>query len=89
MIYDEPLDAGAVPATDAFSVVVTPGYIATDVTSAAVNGNTVRLTLAQAVANGATVGLTYAVPATGAIRGYRRTRGGGGHVGDGDGIPVW
>ena len=67
LVHDEALDAGSVPPTSAFTVVLKPGYRAAEVTSVAVNGRDVTLTLAETPA-GEVLGLTYEVPDTGAIR---------------------
>ncbi len=68
LVYDETLDADAVPSADAFAVVVNPGYVSAQVTGVAVSGNEVVLTLASEVTAGNTVGLTYEVPDTGATQ---------------------
>ena len=68
LVYDEPLDTGSVPAADAFTVVVKPGYRGVGVTDVAVSGTDVLLTLAESPALAETVGLTYEVPDSGAIR---------------------
>ena len=67
LVHDEALDAGSVPPTSAFSVVLKPGYRSAEVASVAVNGRDVTLTLAETPA-GEVLGLTYEVPDTGAIR---------------------
>ena len=68
LIYNETLDAAAVPHADAFTVVVNPGYRAAEVVGVELSGSEVVLTLAEAVADGNTVGLTYEVLDTGAIQ---------------------
>ena len=68
MVYDETLDADSVPPTDAFTVVVNPGYESVEVSGVGVSGREVVLMLADSVAADNTVGLTYEVPDTGAIR---------------------
>ena len=68
MVYDETLDADSVPPTDAFTVVVNPGYESAEVSGVGVSGREIVLTLAEAVAGGNTMGLTYEVPDTGAIQ---------------------
>ncbi len=68
MVYDETLDADSVPPTDAFTVVVNPGYRAAEVVGVQLSGSEVVLTLAESVADGNTMGLTYEVPDTGAIQ---------------------
>ena len=67
LVHDEALDAGSVPPTSAFSVVLKPGYRSAEVASVAVHGRDVTLTLAETPA-GEVLGLTYEVPDTGAIR---------------------
>ncbi|MYF12626.1 MAG: sulfatase-like hydrolase/transferase [Gammaproteobacteria bacterium] len=67
LVHDEPLDAGSVPPTSAFAVVLKPDYRSAEVASVAVNGHDLILTLAE-TPTGETLGLTYEVPDTGAIR---------------------
>ncbi|MDE0361419.1 MAG: sulfatase-like hydrolase/transferase [Rhodospirillaceae bacterium] len=67
LVHDETLDAGSVPPTSAFAVVLKPGYRAAEVARVTVSGRDVTLTLAQRP-TGEELGLTYEVPDTGAIR---------------------
>lgn len=68
LIYGGALNANSVPAADAFTVVINPGYRPADVTGVAVNGSEVVLTLAERIPVGDTVGLTYEVPGSGEIQ---------------------
>ena len=68
LVYDKTLQADSVPPTDAFTLVLNPGYRSAGATAVEVSGSEVVLTLAAEVADGETVGLTYEVPDTGAIR---------------------
>jgi len=58
--YDEPLDAGSVPAVGAYAVVVDATLRA--VGTVGVSGSTVTLTLSSPVTSGQTVTASYAVP---------------------------
>ena len=60
LAYDAALDAGSVPAPDAFAVAVAGA--ARGVDAVAVAGGAVTLTLASAVAEGQTVAVSYTVP---------------------------
>ncbi|MYB20222.1 MAG: sulfatase-like hydrolase/transferase [Holophagales bacterium] len=68
LIYDGPLNGNSVPAADAFTVVLNPGYRPAEVTSVIVNGSEVVLTLSERVPVGDTVGFTYEVPGSGEIQ---------------------
>ena len=68
LVYDKTLSADSVPPTDAFTLVLNPGYRSAEATAVEVSGSEVVLTLTAEVADGETVGLTYEVPDTGAIR---------------------
>ena len=67
LTYDEPLDTGSVPGTDAFTVTV-GGSTGPSVSNVSIGGDTsqVGLLLAEAVSGGQAVTLTYTVPTTGA-----------------------
>ena len=67
LVHDETLDAGSVPPTSAFAVLLKPEYRSAEVASVAVSGRDVVLTLAEKP-TGDVLGLTYEVPDTGAIR---------------------
>ena len=64
--YNEPLDAGSVPASSAYAVLVNAG--ARSVSAVAVSGSTVTLTLSSPVTSGQTVTLSYTVPATNPVQ---------------------
>ena len=68
LVYDEALDTSSVPAVDAFTVVVNPGYTPVGVTDVEVSGMEVLLGLDDSPTLDQAVGLTYEVPDSGAIR---------------------
>lgn len=68
LIYDGPLNTNSVPAVDAFTVVINPGFRSADVAGVAIDGSEVVLTLSERVPVGDTVGLTYDVPGSGEIQ---------------------
>ena len=70
LIYDKTLETYWAPPTNAFKVIVNPGYNSREVTDVEMSGNEIVLTLAQAAANGDIVGLTYEVPDSGEIRDF-------------------
>ena len=69
LTWNEALDAGSVPAADAFTVEVNDSEVdLADAGPVAVSGRKVTLTLASAVVHGDTVKVSYAVPATDPIQ---------------------